>query len=784
MDVSRITDSSRPAPGRGVAWFWAMPTIAVAMFILAMAAFLFWAQRHDLEERRSGLIQDILWQEQTIRHGLQSNEEVLAVLARDLGQSGLTEAAFRNRVTFLQRNSPELIGVAWITEGRSVRWSHPAGAMDAIIGRRLAQDTEDRVFDRARLTGRAAYGAVYEVAADDSRFEVHIPVFRSGGFTGTVTGIYSVQRVLEQQVPWWYAQRYQLQVIDPRGQVVASKLGLAKLDPELQYEVLFDPPGHGLMLRATAYHSDTPLAQRWLVALVVGLSGVMVWSLWTLRNHMRRRARAEHALWLESAFRKAMEDSMVTGMRAVDMEGRITYVNQAFCRMVGLTDADLIGCRPPMPYWSPDEQARAEAAFDAMLSGNAPSVGIEHQFCRPGGELIDVVVYSSPLIDENGKQTGWMSSVNDITDRKRAREDLRRSHERFVTVLNAMEAAVSVTDAGTGELLFANGYFRNMFGVDTTEAPCCYVAPWHYAVKLDAARGSEDDASPEAAIDLELQDPASGRWYHVRANAFRWVDGRTVRMEVATDITAHTEAEEMTRRQMEKLQFTSRLVTMGEMASTLAHELNQPLSAIASYNTGCVNLLKANQYSREELIDALEKLGFQAQRAGKIIRSIREFVKRSEPRCAPILINDVVEEAAGFADIEARKRGVAVDLELAPELPQVMADRIMIQQVVHNLMRNGIEAVIHMPAERRRLTVRTLPYNGNGVEIQVADQGNGIAKELADRLFMPFYTTKEEGMGMGLNICRSIVEFHKGRLWFESNAGGGTVFRFTLPSGA
>jgi two-component system sensor histidine kinase DctS len=236
----------------------------------------------------------------------------------------------------------------------------------------------------------------------------------------------------------------------------------------------------------------------------------------------------------------------------------------------------------------------------------------------------------------------------------------------------------------------------------------------------------------------------------------------------------------MSRQQMEKLQFTARLVTMGEMASSLAHELNQPLSAIASYNTGCLNTLRSGNGDPAQLLEAVEKVGVQAQRAGRIIKGIHEFVRKSEPQRAPCNLNAVVEEAVGFLQPEARKRGVQLELRLDPDLPPVMADRVMLEQVVMNLAKNAVEAM--GASERRELTVTTSGGGDGQARVSVADTGPGVPPALRDKLFAPFFTTKAEGMGMGLNICRSIVEFHRGRLWIEPNPGGGSIFSFTLPA--
>ncbi|KAB2843920.1 MAG: PAS domain-containing sensor histidine kinase, partial [Burkholderiales bacterium] len=251
------------------------------------------------------------------------------------------------------------------------------------------------------------------------------------------------------------------------------------------------------------------------------------------------------------------------------------------------------------------------------------------------------------------------------------------------------------------------------------------------------------------------------------------------------DITEHKLAEEMSRQQIERLQRTSRLITMGEMASTLAHELNQPLAAIANYSMGCVSRLKSATFNREELLRTMQKATAQAERAGQIIRRVRDFVRKSEPQKAPVAIGEILEEAANVAESAAQKRGTRIVLDLRPDLPPVYADRIMIEQVLLNLVRNGLDAMQDTPVALRRLALAAEPSADAGlVVVSVSDRGHGIPGEAMARLFEPFYTTKAEGMGMGLNICRSIIELHQGRLWVEANPQGGSIFRFTLPIGS
>ena len=494
------------------------------------------------------------------------------------------------------------------------------------------------------------------------------------------------------------------------------------------------------------------------------------------------RKDTEEALRAESAFRRAMEESVITGLRAIDMEGRITYVNPAFCRLVGLEAAELVGAQPPFPYWPAERTEVCRANLEMTLDGRAPPTGFEMQIQRRSGERIDTRFYLSPLIDSTGQQAGWMASVTDITEPKRIRAALESAQARFEAVLDGLDAAVFVADPHTDEILYANRAFMVVHGYDVIGRPARKVAdpqPEQGDYRLDPRRLRPADM-PVELFDGELRHALSGRWYHVREQATRWVDGRVVRMGIATDITDRRQMQVMARQQEERLQRTARLVTMGEMASTLAHELNQPLAAISNYAMGCVRRLESGEYKEGDLLTAMQKASFQAERAGKIIRRIRDFVRKSEPRRSAVTLSEIVDDALGFAEIDAKKTLVRIRRDLAGDLPPVFADRIMIEQVMLNLVKNAIDAMAEVPEEERELVLAARRAEGM-VEVSVIDRGHGILTEDAERLFTPFFTTKREGMGMGLNICRSIIEFHDGRLWIESNPEGGTVFRFTLP---
>ena len=246
------------------------------------------------------------------------------------------------------------------------------------------------------------------------------------------------------------------------------------------------------------------------------------------------------------------------------------------------------------------------------------------------------------------------------------------------------------------------------------------------------------------------------------------------------DLTERQQTEARLQELQSELVHMSRLTAMGEMASALAHELNQPLAAIANYMKGSRRLLENRQdQSLSVLRDAMEKAADQALRAGDIIRRLRDFVSRGESERRVEDVKKLIEEASALALVGAKDKGVRVRFAFAPRLNYVLADKVQVQQVLLNLIRNAIDAMETAPT--RELVVATSPAPDNMVEISVADTGGGIAPEIADQLFQPFVTTKSHGMGVGLSISRTIIESHGGSIAPRPNPGGGTIFTFTLP---
>ena len=502
--------------------------------------------------------------------------------------------------------------------------------------------------------------------------DVCLPVLSGGVPSGAMVATISLGVALEQMINPEATRTHEISFVEGDGTRLA-RAGLPRGAGVYVAERLVDLPGLTLALRADSATGGPRLIPNLATALVLGLSLALSGLVWLLVRDVRKRAAAERRLAEALAMRRAMEDSLVTGLRARDLQGRITYVNPAFCEMVGFTARELLGSTTP-PYWPPemvDEYTRRQRV---RLAGNAPPrEGFETTFMHRSGERFPVMIYEAPLVDLDGRQTGWMSA--------------------------------------------------------------------------------------------------------------------------ALDIRAQRRAEELSRQQQEKLQATARLATVGEMASLLSHELNQPLAAIASYATGTLNLIPKNPQDETLALirQATGRIAEQAERAGRVIKSVHNFVRRREQLRESLRADHLIDAVLPLVRLQARKSGTRIELDLPQPVPRVTCDRTMVEQVLLNLTRNAIQAMeIATPLEHRTLTLQVRAVTASGhesrwVSIAVRDRGPGIPQEVAERLFTPFFTTKSEGMGLGLSLCRTVIEQHGGALVFESltavdGSVTGTEFRFTLPA--
>lgn len=528
----------------------------------------------------------------------------------------------------------------------------------------------------AKRTSSSTYSSSYFQILGEAMgaelMEVCLPQMEDGQLKGFMVGTYSLQNILLTQLSKNLTQSQEVSFTEPDGTRLALVGAAWRGSRVFTSQQLLDLPGNTMVLRMDSWHRAPSVFPNVMTATVTGMAIALASVVVILVRDNRRRLRAERDLGDAFAFRKAMEDSLITGLRARDLQGRISYVNPAFCAMVGFSAEELLG-QSFAPYWPPElaeEYVRRQAR---RLAGAIPAAreGHESVFMRKDGTRFPVLIFEAPLINAQGQQTGWMSAFIDITEQRRMEELSRASHER--------------------------------------------------------------------------------------------------------------------------LQATARLATVGEMASLLSHELTQPLMAMSSYANGSLNMLRNDgdlvQLDHAMLVQrlqdvesAMQRIAFQADRAGKVIKSVRDFVRRRSQTHEVISAHDLLEAVMPLVRLQASKLGVQVQVEVEPRLPPVLCDTTMIEQVLLNLARNAMQAMEGMEAQQRKLTIKALwSESSQRVVFAVEDQGCGIPPEVAERLFTPFFTTKHEGMGLGLSMCRTVLEQHGGELRYQANAPRGTVFTFSLP---
>ena len=803
----------RQSPSRQDRYATLGPLVSVLLFLAAIISAFWYLRNEELEREQESVKRDSEIAQQQVRLRLIESQEQLIRMAREIVTRTVKPDGFAQPAASLARERPEITYVAWVDANRQRRASYSSAnihmqmesgpeELDRSLPMPQRQGAPERAFEATQQMRYATYSIPYQNAAGQWVFQLQVPLIDSNRFSGTLIAEYSVEALVRYFIPTDVSNRHVVTVVDSQDKVLSSTVtlmpGQISRPASIVHEVPLAPTGNGLKLRVHGYRTSIGLISNTLFWMVAALSTLTVWMLLGTWRHMRRRLQMQNTLISETNFRRAMENSMLTGMRAMDLEGRITYVNPAFCAMTGFTEQDLIGHLPPFPHLPPDRYDENNRLLQQELQGRSPVGGIEVKAMRKDGTLFDARMYVSPLIDPKGVQTGWMTSMTNITEAKRVRDQLSASHERFTTELEGLDAAVSVLSVQQGELLFANRSYRLWFGAEPRghAALAGETAPSQfgseYGDSVDSFGGLPTQELTEAGSDpREVFIESLQKWFDVRARYLQWTDGRLAQMLIATDITSRRHAEMQAQQQAEKAQVTSRLVTMGEMASSVAHELNQPLTAITNYCNGIVSRVKADAIEKPDLVAALEKTAKQAERAAQIIRRIRAFVKRSEPRREPSHPATIVDESVDLAGIELRRRNVALHIYVAQRLPVLMVDPILIEQVLLNLLKNAAEAIdsAGLPLPRRNIELRVVPRHtpdeGGVIEFTVTDSGPGLKDEVIGRLYEAFFSTKVEGLGIGLSLCRSIIESHRGRIRAENLYNGTTVvgcrFSFTLP---
>jgi PAS domain S-box-containing protein len=511
-----------------------------------------------------------------------------------------------------------------------------------------------------------------------------------------------------------------------------------------------------------------------------------VWAAVILEDISERKRTEEALLFSEFKFRTLFE-SNIAPFAFWHADGRVLDANDAYLTLTGSSLAEMQAGRlrwdilTPPEYRQMDEQAR-----EALTLGRQAPIIYEKELLLSDGRRVPVIVSLSLL---PGYRDRGFGCIVDLTQQKLA---LKRSEENralIKAVFSSLTGYVAVID-GAGNVLTVNEawmqFVRESDGHPFAAGVCTnYFDMCRLAIKKGDSNAEKVLSGITSVLSGERaeyrMEYANGkRWLEMIVQPLRRIEGGAVISHI--DITDRHQAEIEARDMRLELSHVTRVAMMGELTASLAHELSQPLTAILANAQTAQRLLALPVPAVPELREILDDIVTDEQRAAETIRRVRRLMKKDVPEHQLLDLNAAIVEVLGFINTEALTKNVVVSTQLKPCLPNVKGDRIQLQQVVLNLVLNALDAMKDMPVGERRLEVASFLVDNAMLQVSVYDTGIGIAPEVLEKMFNPFFTAKPDGLGMGLAICRSIVEAHGGRIWATNNAGHGAVFRFTLPT--
>lgn len=642
---------------RTMLWMMGSAVLVVAA-VMALAWYLNSFETEE-EERRRGA--DAQWLEQTVQFHFRRLEDDLQTLAH---RASLDGVAARDQPGMggegpggglLWRQPGVVLAHGWVQPGAM---ADAASAPDSWTRHMAAHAGNQQALatmqDIARGLRRSTYAGPMRTAQGSATDTVWlaVPYFDGGRYGGMYVAAISLQTALNALVPDWFSRNQTVRLVADDGEAAAQPA-------PLRYRALMNLPGTDLMIEVVPQGPQaSPVPRVFFLVALLFLLGMLA-SLAALRRDLAKRLQVQQQLEAEVTLRTAMESSVTTGLRAWDMQGKVLYVNQAFCAMVGYTAFELIGARAPLPYWPADQTDELHLLHSEIITQGTSSQGVEAEFQHRSGQRIAVLIHEAPLNAADGTQLGWMSSVVDISERKRAQQ--------------------------------------------------------------------------LAAL------------------------------------------------QQERLEASGRLVAVGEVASTLAHELNQPLGALSSFANGLLNRLRDGNIRPEEIEPVVQRMASLAERAGGVIQRVNAFARKRELQLQHVDLGALLRRVVAGAQ-EQHTAQASLHTPAAPVW--VQADALLLEHLVNNLCSNAMDWALKgsgRPLVRVELEAQHDATPAN-VVLSVADSGPGVPTNDQARIFDAFYSTKDGGMGMGLAICRSIVEAHHGRIEVgRDSALGGALFTVHLP---
>ncbi|MHC5085387.1 MAG: PAS domain S-box protein [Planctomycetota bacterium] len=482
---------------------------------------------------------------------------------------------------------------------------------------------------------------------------------------------------------------------------------------------------------------------------------------------------------------RTMFEMTAVGIAQLSTDGNFLHINQRFCDIVGYSREEMLELTF-QDITHPDDLAADLELVQKVLEGEIEHYSMDKRYCRKDGSMVWVNLNVSLVRNRSGSPKYFVSVVKDISKRKKAEEVLRKNINFLEHLTSAVPDAIYSVKMPERTINWVNDSF-NITGYSDEE--CIgqstlnyYADPEDYEkvgkIQQDAILRGEDVISTEDMLRRK-----DGRVIPVELTAtFYKEDGELTNITaMVRDITKRKQAEEEIHHLREEYTHMARVSVMGELSASLAHELKQPLAAIRSNAQAALRFLTGDNPDLDELHEILKDIIKDNRRADEVIKNLRSFLRKSELQTEELNIKDLIKDTLPLINSFETMRKIPLKLEINKAVPIVNGDRIQIQQVILNLILNSTEALMHAKVKSGLIVLKSHEEDGQFITLSVRDNGPGIGTQAMEHLFDPFYTTKKEGLGMGLAISRSIIEEHGGRLWAENNQDGGATFYFTVP---
>jgi PAS domain S-box-containing protein len=544
---------------------------------------------------------------------------------------------------------------------------------------------------------------------------------------------------------------------------------LAKGEPgELEARLRrFDGVYRWFLIRAEPFRNETGAIVRWY-----GNS-----------TDIEDRKRAEVALAASERNLAAIINTIPTTAWTARPDGYCDFLNQGWLDYTGMTAEQAQGWGWTEALHSEDRKRLVEE-WESCLGSGTP-IDTEARIRRFGGSYRSFLIRANPLRDESRNILKWYGTCIDIEDRKRGEQALRARELSWRQIVDNIPGLVATTGA-LGEVEFLNRQTLEYFGNTSEElkdwALIGAVHPDDLPRAIEARKKSIEMGQIYEIEHRCRRKDGVYRWFQVRGLPVRDAENKvTAWYLLLTDIDERKRTEEELRVAQSELARVTRVMTMGQLTASIAHEVNQPLSGIITNASTCLRMLDANPPNLEGARETARRTIRDGHRASDVVTRLRTLYSKKDPAVEPMDLNEVAREVTALSSTEIQKNGVTLRQEFADDLPPALGDRVQLQQVILNLVRNATDAMSTIDDRPRELLVRTEREEGNQVRLSVKDSGVGLTPQAADKIFQAFYTTKADGMGIGLSVSRSIIEAHQGRLWATRNDGPGSTFSFAIP---